>query len=179
MRVHVALAVLAFAAARAHAEPIAPIEIDDGNGPTADGGAAYLATGVESIVLPTAGTQRSASDRRIAAALDAGLRLGASAVYAHAHADLATSSYVAAAAGLELRVGGMVKGIFGLDAGYQHDARDVDRMVAATGPMIAPRLGVEVGTQKLWMRGTLDWRYTLAAHPSSSNALSLTVGHDF
>jgi hypothetical protein len=169
MRVHVVLVVLAFAGARAHAEPL---DTDDGKGPTADGGAAYVAAGVESISLPM--------DHRTAGALEAGLRLATSPIYAHAHVDLATSSYMAAAAGLELRVGGMVKGVFGIDAGYQRDSRDVDRMVAATGPMLAPRLGVEVGTQRLWMRGTLDWRYTLAAGKTvSANALSLTVGHDF
>lgn len=177
MRVHVVLAVLVFAAARAHAEPL---DTDDGKGPTADGGAAYAAVGIESIVLPTPGALPTNDGRRAAASLEAGLRLGSSPIYAHAHADLATSSYMAAAAGLELRVGGMVKGVFGIDAGYQRDSRDVDRMFAATGPMLAPRLGVEVGTEQLWIRGSLDWRYTLAASKTvSANALSLAVGHDF
>jgi len=176
MRVHAVLAVLAFAAARAQAEPL---DTDDGKGPTADGGAVYVAAGVESIILPASG-MRTSEDRRTAAALEAGLRLATSPIYAHAHADLATSSYMAAAAGLELRVGDTVKGVFGIDVGYQRDSRDIDRMFAATGPMLAPRLGVEVGTQRLWMRGTLDWRYTLAASKAvSANALSLTVGHDF
>jgi hypothetical protein len=163
MRVHLALVVLAFAAARAHAEP-----------PPDDAGAGkrYVASGIESL------TFASGADTANAASLDVGQHLGSS-IYAHLALAAAGSGYVDAHAGLELRAGDMVKGIFGLDTGYQHDPRDVDRMVSVEGPYVAPRLGLEIGTPALWLRGSIDWRYTLAQGGGRASAFGLVAGHDF
>ena len=165
MRVHLALIVLAFAASRGHAEP-AP---DD----TAAGGKLYLSSGFENLTFASA--QQTAG----AAMVDVGHRLGEYPIYAHLAVAGGTTGYMDAHAGLELRAGNVVKGIFGIDTGYQHDARDVDRMFSVEGPYVAPRLGLEVGTQTLWLRGLVDWRYTIAQGDGRASAFSLVAGHDF
>jgi hypothetical protein len=166
MRFHLALVVLAFAAARAHAEPEAADAM-------IEGGKRYIATGLESLAFA------SGHDTAGAAAIDAGHRLGDAPIYAVAGVAAGGSGYVDAHGGIELRAGSVVKGIVGLDTGYQHDARDVDRMFSVEGPYLAPRLGLEVGTPALWLRGSIDWRYTLAQGGGRASAFGLVAGHDF
>jgi len=173
MRVHVALVVLAFAAARAHAEPLT---VDEGTA-VPSGGARYLSIGLESISMSTVSPAPAFAT---AATIDAGIRLGATPFYAHAGAAAARAGHVDARGGLELRVGGMVKGLFGVDLGYQRDPRGVDAMYSVAGPFVAPRVGLELGTEALWIRGLLDWRYTLASGPNGhATSLGLLVGRDF
>jgi hypothetical protein len=165
MRVHLALVVLAFAAARAHAEPIA----DDAQ---ADAGKRYVASGLESL------TFARGADTTNAASIDVGQRLGGP-IYAHLAVAAGGSGYVDAHGGFELRIGSVVKGIVGLDTGYQHDPRDVDRMFSVDGPYLAPRLGLEIGTPALWLRGSIDWRTTLVQGGGRASAFGLVAGHDF
>jgi hypothetical protein len=166
MRVHLVLIVLAFAAARARAEP------DAGDAIT-EGGKRYLASGLESLTF--AHGDKGAG----AAAVDIGHQLGHAPVYAHLAVAAAGSGYVDAHGGVELRAGSVVKGIVGVDTGYQHDPREVDRMFSVEGPYVAPRLGLEIGTRALWLRGSIDWRTTLAQGGGRASAFGLVVGHDF
>jgi hypothetical protein len=166
MRVYLILVLLAFAAGRAHAEPEAAADS------AATGGTRYIASGIESL------TFAGGADTANAASIDIGQRLGSS-IYAHLAVAAAGSGYVDAHGGVELRMGSVVKGIFGVDTGYQHDARDVDRMVSVEGPYLAPRLGLEIGTPALWLRGTIDWRTTLVQGGGRASAFGLVAGHDF
>jgi hypothetical protein len=171
MRLCIVLVLLAFAAGHAHSEPAA----DDGT--TQTGGKHYLALGMESVVLST---PSMTPDAVHPTTVEAGYRLGTTPVYAHAAVGATPAGFVEARGGIDLRAGTMVKGVFGIDAGYQHDPRAVDAMYSVDGAFVAPRLGLEVGTQKLWLRGAIDWRYTLA-HGAAGHATSvgLAAGHDF
>ena len=177
MRLPVVVLVLGFATGVAHAEDAAGS--DDGAVPT--GGTYYLALGEEAVVLSTPPTMLFAfPDSVDPTSLEAGYRISDAPLYLHAAIGGSTSGYIDARAGLDLRAGGMVKGIFGLDAGYQRDPRMVDAPYSVEGPYIAPRLGLEVGTQKLWVRGVIDWRYTLARAASGhAGSFALFAGHDF
>jgi hypothetical protein len=173
MRLHVAVAGLAIAAthtARAEGTPAVT---------TPTGGAHYVALGFEQVTLSAPPTMSSAEH---VATAEAGLRISDSPLpfYVHATAGAAPSGYTDVRTGVDLRIGGMVKGLFGIDAGYQHDHRTIDEMYSVTGPYVAPRLGLEVGTRAWWLRGSIDWRYTLsqtvAGHAAS---VALTGGLDF
>jgi hypothetical protein len=166
MRVHLVLIVLAFAAARAHAEPAAADA-------SVIGGKIYLASGFENLTFANA--EQTAG----AATIDVGHRLGEYPIYAHLAVGGGSTGYMDAHGGLELRAGGVVKGIFGIDTGYQHDPRMTDRMFSVEGPYVAPRLGLEVGTETFWLRGLVDWRYTIAQGDGRASAFALIAGHDF
>ena len=174
MRLQLALVVLAFAAGRAHAE-----EIDEGAVPT--GGKHYVALGIETVVLSTPPSMYLLfPDTAHATTLEAGYRISDVPLYVHAAVGGTGSGYLDARAGIDLRAGNMVKGVFGLDAGYQRDPRMVDALYSVEGPYVAPRLGLEVGTQKLWVRGFFDWRYTLAQGAAGhAGSFALVAGHDF
>ncbi len=174
MRLYLALIVLAFAAGRAHAE-----ESTDGAVPT--GGKHYVALGVETVVLSTPpGMYVVIPDIAHATTLEAGYRISDVPLYLHAAVGGTGSGYLDARGGIDLRAGGMVKGVFGLDVGYQHDPRMVDALYSVEGAYVAPRLGLEVGTQALWVRGFFDWRYTVAQTAAGhAGSFALVAGHDF
>ena len=182
MRVHLALIVLVFAAARAHAEPATTEDgaaIDDNAAPT--GGKFYLSGGIETVMLskPPGGLV-DLPDTEGAAVVDAGYRLGTTPIYARAAVAASPSGYVDTRVGIELRAGGFVKGIAGLDVGYQHDRRMVDAFYSVEGPQVAPRLGLEVGSRALWLRGSFDWRATLRRTGGGrAGSFGLAAGRDF
>lgn len=175
MRLFFALALVLLAFAAGHAAHAEPVEVDDSGPPT--GGKHYLAIGMESVVLSTPSMTPDAAHP---ATVEAGYRLGTTPVYAHAAFGASPAGYVDARGGLDLRVGTMVKGVFGVDAGYQHDARAIDAMDSVEGAYVAPRIGLEVGTQKVWVRGGVDWRYTFSQGAAGhATSVALLAGHDF
>lgn len=170
MRLYVVLVVLAFAAGHARADEAADGSIETG-------GKHYLALGMEAVTLST---PAMTPDAVHPTTIEGGVRIGALPLYVDAAVGAAPSGYVDTHAGIDLRAGTVVKGIFGVAAGYQHEARAVDAMYSVEGPYVAPRIGVEVGTQKLWVRGWFDWRYTLEKGPSGhAVSVALAAGHDF
>lgn len=174
MRLYIVLVVLAFAAGRAHADDAT--EVDGDAEPT--GGKIYLSGGIETVVMST--PTLDVPDAERAAMVEAGYRLGGAPIYAHAAVASAPSGYLDSRAGIELRAGGFVKGIAGLDLGYQHDERMVDAFHSVEGALVAPRLGVEIGSRTFWVRGSFDWRYTLARTGGGRAAsFGLSAGHDF
>lgn len=113
-------------------------------------------------------------------ALEGGLRLGDLPFFAHAAVATSPMGYTSAAIGPELRAGNTIKGVFGVDIGYQNDPRGVDSMYSVEGMFVAPRLGLEIGSRTLWGRAVFEGRSTLRSGPSgSAGALTLAVGHDF
>ncbi|HSD87110.1 MAG TPA: hypothetical protein VLB44_06330 [Kofleriaceae bacterium] len=113
-------------------------------------------------------------------ALEGGLRVGDLPVFAHAVVATSSMGYRSAAIGPELRAGNIVKGVFGVDIGYQNDPRGVDSMYSVDGVFVAPRIGLEIGSRALWARAVFEGRSTLRSGPSgSAGALTLAVGHDF
>lgn len=113
-------------------------------------------------------------------ALEGGLRLGDLPVFAHAVVATSSLGYGSAAIGPELRAGNTVRGVFGVDIGYQNDPRGVDSMYSVEGMFVAPRLGLEIGSRALWARAVFEGRSTLRNGPSgSAGALTLAIGHDF
>ena len=175
MRLYLTLALVLLAFAAGHSANAESVEVDDSGAPT--GGTHYLALGMESVVLST---PSMTPDAVHPTTVEAGYRLGETPVYAHAAVGASPAGFVDARGGLDLRVGTMVKGVFGVDAGYQHDGRAVDAMYSVDGAYVAPRIGLEVGTQKLWVRGSFDWRYTLAQGDAGhATSVALLAGHDF
>ena len=171
MRLYLVLVLLAFAAGRARADE----RVDDGSVPT--GGRHYLAVGMESVVLSTPAMTPDAAHPTT---IEAGHQVAELPLYLRVAVGATPAGYVDTRAGLDLRIGTIVKGVFGIDAGYQHDPREVDAMYSVEGPYVAPRLGLEVGTQDLWVRGAFDWRYTLARGASGhAGSFALLAGHDF
>lgn len=171
MRLTLVLVLLAFAAGHARADETTATD----DVPT--GARHYVAVGMESVVLSS---PTMTPDAAHVTTIEAGHRLAELPLYLHVAVGATPAAFVDTRAGIDLRAGTVVKGVFGLDTGYQHDPRAVDAMYSVEGPYVAPHLGLEVGTQKLWVRAWFDWRYTLARGDAGhATTFALLAGHDF